>query len=123
VAELKQTGMSGCDALRKARTESPDKIAALQTLGAIGSKADDYEALVTAEIAGSAMPRHVAEQRLIQKYGPRLDAAQIRKSAAAADDFLAAVDEVVIAKRCSRTAAMAEVRKRLPALFARFQEV
>lgn len=123
MAELKQTGMSGCDALRKARTKSPDKIAALQTLGAIGSKAtDDYEALVTAEIAGSAMPRHVAEQRLIQKYGPRLDAAQIRKSAAAADDFLAAVDEVV-AKRCARTAAMAEVRKRLPALFARFQEV
>ena len=56
-------------------------------------------------------------------YGTRPDASRVSKSASATADFMAEVDATMMAKRCSRTEALTEARKRNLELFAKFQEV
>jgi hypothetical protein len=81
----------------------------------------DFDALVEAEVL-KGCPRSVAGQRVLQIYGAAVpSSAQIRKSESVVADFAQQVDRVVIEKRCSRTAAMSEVRRRDPAAFAKYQ--
>jgi hypothetical protein len=120
----RRDGCSGTEAFATARREHPEAFAAYRAPRVAKADGADYEALVDAEIAGSAMPRYCAQQRLLQKFGARVDAAAIRKSESAVCDFMAAVDAVMEAKgMTSRTAAMAEVRKSYPELYDEFQEV
>jgi hypothetical protein len=124
VHELQQTGMSGTAAMSKARRESPSKIAALEQTMSMATD-DHYEALVAAEIGGSGMPRYVAEQRLIQKYGGRrpdpAHASQIRKSAAASDDFNRICDTIQKRDGGSHQDAMRKARREYPDAFEQFQ--
>ena len=108
--------------LAKACRERPQAFDAFRTIGTKADE-DDYAALVTKEMHGGCIPHHVAEQRILQKYGARPDATQICKSESAATDFMATVDAVMLEKGLSRSAAMVEARRRYPGLFDRFQEV
>lgn len=119
---------SGTEALSKARKEHPD---AFETFRGIRPKKstkktdddeDDFDELVEREKARGT-PGAIAGQRVLQKYGATPDAARIQKSASATADFMAEVDTVMIAKRLTRTAAMSEVRRNHPDLFAKYQEV
>lgn len=81
-----------------------------------------FDALVKAEIARGT-PASVAGAKVMNFYGAKPDASALRKSASSAvSDFRSAVDEVMIEKRLTRSAAMTEVRRRSPDLFAKFQE-
>jgi hypothetical protein len=111
-------GCSGLEALTKARRELPAD--AFNRVGSTTSA--DFDTLVDAEINGSCMSRTVAAQRVLQKYGPRPAAAKILKARSAGNDFEAEVDRVAVAKRCPRNAAMAEVRRSRPDLFAAYQD-
>src|SRR6266508_1124882 len=114
VDELRKSGLSGCDALRQARREAPEKFDTYQESGLAKSDDADYEALIKAEIGGSAMPRHIAAQRIIQKYGPRPDANAIIAKGDAAAVFEDIVDNIMRDEGVTRSVAMARARRTHP---------
>jgi RNA polymerase subunit RPABC4/transcription elongation factor Spt4 len=137
VAEIrKRDNCTRTAALAKARSENQAGFAAY----CAGPADNDFAALVEEEISKGS-PASVAAQRVALRY-PELAKATRCKSCgayAASDqstcpncdaplakgvsDFMAAVDATMIEKKLSRTAAMSEVRKSCPELFARYQEV
>ena len=84
---------------------------------------ESYDALVTKETCGGRIPRHVAEQRIIHKFGSQPNAARILKNANAANDFQERVVEIAKRDGCSQTRAMATARREHPDAFASYQEI
>jgi hypothetical protein len=116
---FKRDGCSRTDAAAKARNEYPDLWDAYRDHTV--SKSDDFDQLVAAEMR-KGVSREIAGQRVITKYGVRPDATRVDKHEASAAAFTVAVATLMVEKRCSRTAAMAEIRKRRPDLYESFQE-
>ena len=86
-------------------------------------KSGNFDALVEREMCSGRLPRAVAAQRVITKYGAAPNANQIARRENSVADFMAAVNQVMIEKHCSRSAAMSEARRRHPDKFAAYQEV
>jgi hypothetical protein len=126
IMKRQEPPMNRLNALEDRALELKDRADTLgQTLAARAQPAppsQDFDALVAAEIA-KGCPASVAGQRVVMRYGTRPDASRVNKSASVTADFMAEVDAVMIAKRCSRTEALTEARKRNPELFARYQAV
>jgi hypothetical protein len=85
-------------------------------------ESDEFQSLVSAEIGRSAMPRDIAAQRILQKYGARPDATSLTKMAKARGDFEEVVTGIQGRDRCSRMVAMRKARQEAPAEFQRYQE-
>ena len=105
----------------KARREHPDFWNAYRTNPVV--KSGNFDALVEREMCSGRLPRAVAAQRVITKYGAAPNANQIARRENSVADFMAAVNQVMIEKHCSRSAAMSEARRRHPDKFAAYQEV
>jgi hypothetical protein len=87
------------------------------------SKADDaFEDLIAAEINASSMARHVAQQRILAKYGARPDADALAKARTASDRFHACVDQIAKRDGCSRSEALQRARREHADEFRKFQE-
>ncbi len=86
------------------------------------SNKNDYEALVTKETCGGRIPRHIAEQRMIHKYGPQPNAGRIFKSENAACKFQERIVEIAKRDGCSQNRAMVTARREFPSEFAAYQE-
>ena len=78
-----------------------------------------FDALVQAEIA-KGCPPSVAGQKVISNYGvgpdSEIDARGIEKRQATVEQFITAVDNIMLAKRCSRSEALQHVRRARPDL-------
>jgi hypothetical protein len=79
-----------------------------------------YDDLIQAEVRAGA-PLAVAGQRVLQKYGAHANPTRLRKASGATEEFLAEVEAVKMEKRCSRTAALQEARRRHPDLYEAYQ--
>jgi hypothetical protein len=82
---------------------------------------DDYEDLVKQEIGRSGMPRYIAEQRILAKYGSRPPAAQLLKAREAGAEFTRVVDNLR-ASGLSGTEAMQKARRDHPDAFEAYME-
>jgi regulator of RNase E activity RraB len=120
-------GCTRAAAQTKARLENPTLFQNYQQSGLVGNAADSgqqlttYDKMVRAEIRKGCSP-NVAAQRVSYAH-PDLARQTLAKAAASPVEFMAKVDEAMQANGCSRTAAMQQVRKQFPSLFAKFQNV
>jgi hypothetical protein len=82
---------------------------------------EDFDELVETETRKGLAPA-VARQRVAALH-PDAASAIAKRADLSVVQFMAEVDSTMIAKRCSRTAAMSAVRLRDPALYQKYQEV
>lgn len=80
-----------------------------------------YQELIKVELLAGA-PAAVAGQRVLQKYGAHSNVSRIQKTQGASERFMLQVEAVMDEKKCSRTVAMQEARKRHPDLYSAYQE-
>jgi hypothetical protein len=109
-------------ALSKARQESPESFLAYRDGPSKQDKKADYDELIEAATR-KGVPAAIASQQVLTEYGASPDLARVEKKTRVVGEFMMQVDSVMAEKRCSRTAAMSEVRKRAPRLFEQLQEV
>jgi len=92
--------------------------------GRLTKSLPSYDALVQAEIR-KGCNYDVAMQRVSLMH-PEVNASHIQKiskGAGSVGDYMAAVDKYMQNHGCERTVAMREIRKRMPATFAKYQNI
>lgn len=118
VAEIrKREGCTGTVAMAKARRQCPDLFEAT-----FSPPISDYDELVAAEIRKGCSPNVAAQRAALRCPEAAAQAIERAKISKSSNDFMTEVNRTMIAKNLTRTAAMTDVRRYQPELFAAFQE-